>query len=135
MAMRIDHLKRRFKSIAGVANFWLTTRWPDDRDDIKSPRRLRRAVAAHVKFRGFGDLMTLDRVDLIFRHRIIVHARFHFDENNCFAIPRNNIDLADVAAKIAKENFVAEVAQKFGGDVFAALAENVGGVFAFEKRL
>ena len=60
------------------------------------------------------------------RRRVEIAARFHFDESDDIAAPRDNVDLAAGDREPPGENAVAFERQPGGGEPFGAQAEPVG---------
>ena len=91
-----------------------------DCHDIEARHTIFEAMALHVMLRGARDLSLFARVDDLERvdHRVPL-ARLHLDEHQHPTIEGYQVDLAEPATVIARQDDVALPAQKFFGHFFA----------------
>ena len=67
---------------------------------------------------------------------IVFRARFDFDENECFAVARDEVDLVFPRAKVAAKNFHAALFfQKIGGEFFSGITAFPPPRFLFLRRI
>ena len=78
--------------------------------------------------------MLLAFVNLIFRRRIVIRPRLHFDKNQRAAIARNDVEFPKLTAKIANDDPIPEIAQMLGGQIFP-IAHGIHRRLGFEQRL
>ncbi len=108
-----------------VPDLGLTPLRPDDSNHVEPGWRLRNAVTAEVKVAGLGQLMVLECVYLFFGRWVVVGASLDLYEHEHVAIPRDDVDLAHIAAEVAGDDLEAPIAKEARGDIFTPVAQCV----------